>query len=60
MKSQEDGQRELYIYILERFEVFFNALGQIIRKTPNIQIFEEIYKIASMAIVKIQYHLPQT
>lgn len=60
MKIQEDGQRELYIYILERFEVFFNALGQIIRKTPNIQIFEEIYKIASMAIVKIQYHLPKT
>ena len=35
------------------------GLGNFIKAIPNIQSYEETYKVCSMAIVKIQGHLPK-
>lgn len=59
IRDQGEKQKEVYIEILAKLELFFDVLGNIIKKTPNIQAFEEIYKLSSMAMVKIQYHLPR-
>lgn len=40
-------------------QIFFIALGKIIRNFSNIQIYEEIYKLSSMSIIKVLYHLPR-
>lgn len=39
-------------------EVFYIDLGHIIKSTVNVQIYEEIYKLSSMSMVKILNHLP--
>jgi hypothetical protein len=41
-------------------EIFFVVLGQLIKRTANIQIFEDIYRLSSISIVKLQNHLPLT
>lgn len=39
LKEQEEKMKEVFIEIEQKIESFFIVLGQIIKKTPNIQIF---------------------
>ena len=53
-------QEKRFINILDCFQDFFIKIGTVIKTLPNIQIYEEPFRLASMAIVKLQFHLPKT
>ena len=40
-------------------EKFYSKLGQIIRMAENLQPYEESYKLASLAMIKVQRSLPK-
>ena len=52
------AREKRYFSILENIESFFIELGQIIKSKSDLQVFEEVYKLTAMAMIKIQNHLP--
>lgn len=60
IQQQEEQQRELYLEILQNIESFFMSIGNIIKNSTIIQAYEDIYRLSSLAMVKVQYQLPRS
>lgn len=45
---------------MENMEIFFLYLGHLVHTTVNVIVYEEVYKLAAMTMIKMISHLPET
>ena len=58
VKEAEEKQRQTYSDILSNMEVFYVELGNLIKGSANVGVYEDIYRLISLAMIKILSHLP--
>lgn len=59
MDNKELQRQRVFTVIASNIEKFYIKLGRVIRTTVLLHPYEEIFKMTSLAITKIQRHLPR-
>jgi hypothetical protein len=59
MNDDELKRQREFTVIASNIEKFYIKLGRVIRTTSFLHPYEEIFKLTSLSITKIQRHLPK-
>ena len=59
MDNKELQRQREFTVVASNIEKFYLKLGKVIRNTILLHPYEDIFKMTSLAITKIQRHLPK-